>query len=106
MQHRPILIKGGTVVTLEGADSGGRDADVLVTGGRIEAIAQRIDIEDAQVIDATGMLVMPGFVDTHRHTWQTAFRVSAATGRSRSTPRACMAFSSRTTRPRTSTSAT
>jgi len=74
MEDRRILIKGGTVVTLEGPDGDGRVADVLVVGSRIAAIAPSIAAGDAQVIDAAGMLVMPGFVDTHRHTWQTAFR--------------------------------
>ena len=75
MEHRRILIKGGAVVTLEdGPDGEGRTADVLIDGSRIAAIGPGIAAGDAEVIDATGMLVMPGFVDTHRHTWQTAFR--------------------------------
>lgn len=48
-------------------------ADVLVSGSEIAAVGPDIEAE-AEVIDATGCVVMPGFVDTHRHTWQTAMR--------------------------------
>jgi cytosine/adenosine deaminase-related metal-dependent hydrolase len=48
--------------------------DVLIEDGRIAAVAATIDAVDAEVVDATGKIVLPGFVDTHRHTWQTAFR--------------------------------
>jgi cytosine/adenosine deaminase-related metal-dependent hydrolase len=47
---------------------------VLLEDGRISAVAERIDAPGAEVLDATGMLVLPGFVDTHRHTWQALFR--------------------------------
>ena len=69
---RKILIKGGTVI--------GRDearADILVEGSLIREIAAEISA-DARVIDASGMIVMPGFVDTHRHLWQTSIRGVAA----------------------------
>ena len=49
------------------------EADLLIDDGRIAGIAPGIDA-DAEVIDATGRLVIPGFVDTHRHVWQTAMR--------------------------------
>ena len=48
-------------------------ADVLIEDGRIATIAPDIDAEAIR-IDATGRLVIPGFVDTHRHVWQTAMR--------------------------------
>ena len=44
---------------------------------RIAAIAPHLDASDAQVVDARGHVVMPGFVDTHRHTWQTQMRAPA-----------------------------
>jgi len=69
------LIKGGTVITVDPAvgdfyPSG----DVLVEGNKIVAVAQTIDAGDAEVIDATDCLVLPGLIDTHRHTWQALFR--------------------------------
>jgi 5-methylthioadenosine/S-adenosylhomocysteine deaminase len=76
--------------------------DVLIEGGVIAAVAERIDAPDAEVIDATDRIVMPGFVDNHRHTWQTAFRGAGRTGRSPSGRRPCTARSNLTTNPRTS----
>lgn len=48
--------------------------DVLIEDDRIAAIAPHIDAGDAEVIDAAQMIVMPGFVNAHIHTWQTALR--------------------------------
>src|SRR5258708_20621526 len=53
-------------------------ADVLIENGAISAVGPNLDAPGAEVIDATSMIVMPGFVDTHRHTWQTAVRHSYA----------------------------
>ena len=68
------LITGGTVVSLDPAVGELERGDVLVEDGVIVAVAGRIDAPDAEVIDAADRIVLPGFVDTHRHTWQTAFR--------------------------------
>src|ERR1044071_1351521 len=69
------LFRGGTVLTM---DSGLGDliGDVLVEDGKIAAVDRHIDA-DAEVVDATGKIVMPGFIDTHRHTWEAAIRASA-----------------------------
>jgi cytosine/adenosine deaminase-related metal-dependent hydrolase len=48
--------------------------DVLVEDGRIAAVAPSLGAVDAEVVDTTGMIVAPGLVDTHRHTWQTQLR--------------------------------
>jgi cytosine/adenosine deaminase-related metal-dependent hydrolase len=65
------VISGGIVLSTDSAVR----SDVLISGGVVVEVAERIDVpEDAEVIDATGCLVAAGFVDTHRHTWQTAFR--------------------------------
>jgi cytosine/adenosine deaminase-related metal-dependent hydrolase len=69
-----LLITGGTIVSMDPAVGDLDRGDVLITDGVITEIAPRIDAPDAEVIDATDRVVMPGFVDTHRHTWQTAFR--------------------------------
>lgn len=68
------LLSGGTVISLDPAVGDLDRGDVLISGGVIAAVAERIDAPDAEVIDATDRIVLPGFVDTHRHTWQTAFR--------------------------------
>ncbi|MCX6431279.1 MAG: amidohydrolase family protein [Actinobacteria bacterium] len=68
------LIRGGTVVSLDPAIGELDFGDVLIDGETIVEVARHINAPDAAVIDATDRIVMPGFVDTHRHTWQTAFR--------------------------------
>ncbi|MFF0339902.1 amidohydrolase family protein [Kribbella sp. NPDC004875] len=50
-----------------------RNTDVLIDAGRIAAIGNGLRV-DAEVIDARDRIVVPGFVDTHRHLWQTALR--------------------------------
>jgi 5-methylthioadenosine/S-adenosylhomocysteine deaminase len=62
------------VLTLDRSLGDFERADVLVEDGRIAAIAPEIDAAGADVLEAEGKIVMPGFVDTHRHTWQTALR--------------------------------
>src|SRR5579885_2305912 len=49
-------------------------ADILIEDDRIAAIDSKLPVSDAHVIDATGMLAIPGLIDTHRHCWQTAVR--------------------------------
>ena len=67
------LLKGGTVLSMD-PDVGDLDAgDVLVEDGKISAIQPSIDA-DAEVIDCTGRIVIPGFIDSHRHTWEAAIR--------------------------------
>jgi 5-methylthioadenosine/S-adenosylhomocysteine deaminase len=68
------LITGGTVVTMDPATGDLQRGDVLVEDGVITAVAARIDAPGADVLDATDRIVLPGFVDNHRHTWETAFR--------------------------------
>jgi 5-methylthioadenosine/S-adenosylhomocysteine deaminase len=68
------VVRGGTVISLDPATGDLARGDVLVEDGRISAVAEQIDAPGAEVLDATGMLVLPGFVDSHRHTWQAVFR--------------------------------
>lgn len=69
------LIKGGAVITVD-PDLGDLypTGDVLIEGERIVDVAPSIDAADAETIDATDCLVLPGLIDTHRHTWQALFR--------------------------------
>jgi dihydropyrimidinase len=63
-----LLVQGGTVVTAAGS----RRADVLVRAGEVEAVEQDLSAMsnhgDVEVVDATGLLVLPGAVDVHTHT--------------------------------------
>jgi cytosine/adenosine deaminase-related metal-dependent hydrolase len=68
-----LLIRGGTAIDTDPISV--TTADVLVEHGRIAAVGPDLPAPaDAATIDARGMLVLPGFVDTHRHTWQAGIR--------------------------------
>jgi 5-methylthioadenosine/S-adenosylhomocysteine deaminase len=68
------LVKGGTVLSLDPKVGDFKTGDVLIEGDEIVAIGPSLDAGEAEVIDATGMIVMPGFVDTHRHIWEGLLR--------------------------------
>ncbi|HEY8709564.1 MAG TPA: amidohydrolase family protein, partial [Burkholderiaceae bacterium] len=72
-----ILIRGATVLTMD-AQGDLPQADILVTDDRITEIAPSLRVDDAQVVDAAGCIVIPGLVNAHMHTWQTALRGVAA----------------------------
>jgi cytosine/adenosine deaminase-related metal-dependent hydrolase len=74
-QSTPVVLRGGTVLTVDAAHTVLPGHDVLVTGETIAAIGPALEVPDGTVeIDATGGIVMPGMIDTHRHMWQTAMR--------------------------------
>ncbi|MGZ8565639.1 MAG: amidohydrolase family protein [Actinomycetota bacterium] len=68
------LIRGGTVLSLDPSVGDFTNADVLIDGGEIVEIGPGLAAADAEVIDASGMIVMPGFVDSHRHIWEGLLR--------------------------------
>jgi cytosine/adenosine deaminase-related metal-dependent hydrolase len=69
-----VLIGGGYILTMDTGIGDLLPADVLVEDGRIVAVERSIDAEDCEVVDASSSIVIPGFVDTHRHTWETVLR--------------------------------
>lgn len=72
---RPVVLRGGTVLTMDDAGTVLENADVLVVDDRVAAVGAALDVPDGTFeIDATGGIVMPGMIDTHRHMWQTAMR--------------------------------
>jgi cytosine/adenosine deaminase-related metal-dependent hydrolase len=68
-----ILVKGGYVITVDPGLGDIPGGDVLIEGDTIADVGTDLSA-DAEVIDATGNIVIPGFVDSHRHTWETAIR--------------------------------
>ena len=72
MSHR-TLIRGGHVLTVDPALGDLPNGDVLIEDDRIVAVQPEISA-DAEVVDATGFIVIPGFIDSHRHTWEAAIR--------------------------------
>src|SRR5262245_20474736 len=74
MSSERLLIRNGFVVSMDPEVGHVPNGDVLVEDGKIAEIGRGLEVSEAEQIDATGMVVMPGFVDTHRHTWQTPVR--------------------------------
>ncbi|MEU4244572.1 amidohydrolase family protein [Actinoplanes sp. NPDC026619] len=72
---RPVVLRNGLVLTMDDSHTVLEGADVLVVGDRIAEVGHHLTApDDALEIDATGGIIMPGMVDTHRHMWQTAMR--------------------------------
>ena len=69
------LLRGGTVITSAKTGEVLPATDILIgADGTIEAIGPDLSAADAENVDVTGRIVLPGFVDTHRHTWQSVVR--------------------------------
>ena len=74
------VIRGGAVLSMDAAVGDFAEADVLVEGKNIAAVGRNINAGNAAVVDARGMIVMPGFIDTHHHQFETALRSFLADG--------------------------
>ena len=73
--RRPVVMRGGTVLTMDDSRTVLTEADVLVVEDRVAGVGRALEVpEGALEIDARGGIVMPGMIDTHRHMWQTAMR--------------------------------
>ncbi|MBV9238199.1 MAG: amidohydrolase family protein, partial [Xanthobacteraceae bacterium] len=72
------LVQCGWLVTLDDAIGDFHGAELLFTGDRIEAVGKSLNATADEVIDARDKIVMPGFVNAHMHTWETALRGIAA----------------------------
>lgn len=77
MTDTRILLRNGHVIDTEPEPVVHSNTDVLIESGRIAAVGPELPSEGATVIDATDRVVLPGFVDTHRHVWQSALRSAA-----------------------------
>src|SRR5262249_41263820 len=73
IRGRRILLKDGVVLSLDPQVGDFEKADVLIEGSKIIEIRPNLRAS-AAVIDASNMIVMPGFVDTHRHIWEGILR--------------------------------
>src|SRR6266850_8206015 len=80
---RRYVIRGGSVMTMDRSMPNKGEwvqADVLVEGKKIVAVGPNLHVGGADVIDARGRIVMPGFIDTHHHQFETALRSFLADG--------------------------
>jgi|EndMetStandDraft_4_1072995.scaffolds.fasta_scaffold18756_4 5-methylthioadenosine/S-adenosylhomocysteine deaminase len=77
---RRYLIRGGAVMSMDPQVGDFAQADVLVEGKKIVAVGPNLHAGGAAVIDARGRIVMPGFIDTHHHQFETALRSFLADG--------------------------
>ena len=71
------LIRGAAIITMD-VQGDLPQGDILVTGDTLTEIAPRIQADDAQLVDATSHIIIPGLINAHMHTWQTALRGLAA----------------------------
>ncbi len=69
-----ILLRGGCVLTLGAKTTNHPRADVLIEDGVVAEVGPGIRARDAELVDAADAIIMPGFVDTHRHAWRSLFR--------------------------------
>jgi 5-methylthioadenosine/S-adenosylhomocysteine deaminase len=77
---RRYLIRGGSILSMDPQVGDLVRGDVLVEGKRILAIGPNLHSGNVEVIDARGRIVMPGFIDTHHHQFETALRSFLANG--------------------------
>src|SRR5512132_3630638 len=73
-RKRRILLRGGVVLSLDPRVGDFEKADVLIDGKKITEIAPPITAGDAEVIACSGTIVMPGFITTHHHQYETLQR--------------------------------
>ncbi len=71
---RRILIRGASILSMDPAVGDFEKADILIEGKLIKAVGPNLEAGDATVVDAEGMIVTPGFIDTHHHQFETALR--------------------------------
>lgn len=69
-----ILLKDGCVLSLDNKVGNFREADLLIDGSKIVAVGPNLTARGSEIIDCSDTIVMPGFVDTHRHVWESLFR--------------------------------
>ena len=69
-----VVLRGGHVLSMDPEIGDVFGGDVLLEDDRIVAVGSSLEVGDAEVVDATNCVVMPGFIDSHRHTWETVIR--------------------------------
>jgi hypothetical protein len=73
-RKRRILLRGGIVLSLDPKVGDFASADVLIDGTKIAAVGPNLPPGDAEIVDCAGTIVMPGFITTHHHQYETIQR--------------------------------
>ena len=73
-RRRRIVLRGGVVLSLDATVGDFEKADVLIDGKKIVEIAPTVSASDAEIVDCAGTIVMPGFITTHHHMYETLQR--------------------------------
>ncbi|MGH6767977.1 MAG: amidohydrolase family protein [Xanthobacteraceae bacterium] len=79
-KQRRILLKGGIVLSGDAKVGDFAPGDILIEDGIIREVSPNINSPDAAVIDAANRILVPGFVDTHSHSYQGLLRSSLPNG--------------------------
>ncbi|MDH6554032.1 5-methylthioadenosine/S-adenosylhomocysteine deaminase [Streptomyces sp. SAI-117] len=73
-----ILLRGAHVITMTPDRPDAEQVDILIDGDTIAAVGETVEAPDAEVVDFSGRVIIPGLVNAHLHTWQTALRSAGA----------------------------
>ena len=74
--NRRILLKGGTIISMDAAVGDFVQGDILIQGKKIAAVGANLKVSGPapRLVDASNTIVIPGFVDCHRHSWEGVLR--------------------------------
>lgn len=75
---RRILLRGAQIITMASNRPDAEHLDILIDGGRIAAIGEQLDSRGAETVEFDGRIIIPGLINAHLHTWQTAMRFAGA----------------------------
>jgi len=68
------LLRGGTIISMDARVGDLAKGDILIEGTKIAAVGPNLSAAGAQIVDATNMILIPGFIDCHRHSWEGQLR--------------------------------
>jgi 5-methylthioadenosine/S-adenosylhomocysteine deaminase len=80
MPGRRYVLRGGSVMSMDPQVGNFAQGDVLIEGNKILDVGPNLNGGGAAVIDVSGRIVMPGFIDTHHHQFETVLRSFLADG--------------------------
>ena len=74
--NRRLLLKGGTIVSLDPSVGDFVQGDILIQGNKIAAVGANVKLSGPapRIIDASNTILIPGFIDCHRHSWEGVLR--------------------------------